>query len=133
MASRVSSRHGDLSTCLEALTNPRFCPPPPPPLSCSYGVLLWELASGKTPFVRNTKVDEASDNSWIWRAGFPSHLPPSCPPSLKDLIFRCLTRNPKDRPCWAEIRKVLACLQEPQATPESTPRPRPRRASASGV
>ena len=78
--------------------------------ACSYGVILWELIGGKTPFQRKCK----GSDDLVWREGFP-HLPPaSCPSELEDVLRRCLAHSPNARPSWDAILAVLHGLRQAQ-------------------
>ena len=81
------------------------------PPAHSFGVILWELVTGKTPFVRK----HASGPELTWRDGFPK-LPAACkhicPPRLANLIHTCLREDPLTRPPWNLVLANLARLQQ---------------------
>jgi len=82
----------------------------------SFGVLLYELASGKRPFSGNTHADIASA---ILRDSPPSltNLRKDLPPELERLVTRCLEKNPRERAQSAldvsnELRRLRKGLEQ---------------------
>ena len=61
----------------------------------SYGVVLWEMLTGKRLFEGETISHTLAD---VLRGEIDcSKLPANTPPSIRDLIGRCLERNPRSR------------------------------------
>jgi tRNA A-37 threonylcarbamoyl transferase component Bud32 len=79
------------------------------------GVILYELCTGKKPFVGSTFGDYVIKHSTIAPTP-PSHvpgLPQPIPTKLEALILRCLAKDPEDRPqsmhaIENELRDVLS-------------------------
>ena len=76
--------------------------PSPPPTHCSYGVIIWELYTGLTPFVS----DPSHPDKLMWRSSFPT-MPSRTPRPLRDMILACLHPQPEQRPDWPVILQVL--------------------------
>jgi len=72
------------------------------------GVMLYEMTSGVQPFKRSTAFETADA---ILHA-VPDPLPSHVPTKLKQLILRCLAKDPDSRVATAaELRVALAALQ----------------------
>ncbi len=71
----------------------------------SLGVLLYETLTGQVPFPAETW----DDLTHALRDGtVPSALDvPRLPPAVADICFRCLARNPLDRPTAHQVAEVL--------------------------
>ena len=83
----------------------------------AYGVVLFELATGRLPFVASTLMGTA-----LMRLHEPPPQPrtivPELHPALEDVILRCLARQPADRP--ANLDEVLVALADVDADPAAT-------------
>ena len=101
----------------------------------SFGVVLYEMLTGRQPFPGETISDVLA--SVLARDPDLSALPPDLSPRLIDLVKRCLEKNPKKR--WQaigdvryEIESLLAnpraAAITPQAPAAQPPRPLWRRA-----
>ena len=90
----------------------------------AFGVVLWEMVSGKRLFHGETISDTLAavlkeEPDW-------SQLPPGTPPALRRLLRRCLTRNPKDRlrdigDARLELREAATRLDDDPAPLPSVP------------
>jgi tetratricopeptide (TPR) repeat protein len=85
------------------------------------GVMLYELTTGRLPFVADDPVAVISQHLYAPIVP-PSTYNPALPPALDELIVRLMSKAPTDRPASAEA--VLAALSQPgllAAAPESAP------------
>jgi serine/threonine protein kinase/TolB-like protein len=88
----------------------------------SFGVLLYEMTSGRRPFLGKSGVDMTSS---IVRDHAPP-LPSTAAPGLKAIIERCLHKEPARR--YADAGEVLAALETLRADPgRAGPRTSPSR------
>ncbi len=87
------------------------------------GVLLYELAAGRRPFVGDTTFELTS----AIMKDIPPPLPVKVPPALRAVIVRCLARDPDQR--FQRASEVLSALEASHpATGMAAPRPiRPAR------
>uniref|UniRef100_A0A8D8PNT9 Insulin-like receptor n=2 Tax=Cacopsylla melanoneura TaxID=428564 RepID=A0A8D8PNT9_9HEMI len=77
----------------------------------SYGVLLWEMATGgMTPYFAKFRNDEVLN---FVEEGGTLDRPDNCPDWLYSLMHRCWAFNPEDRPTFMEILAYL----EPYTNP----------------
>ncbi|KAL3310845.1 hypothetical protein Ciccas_010581 [Cichlidogyrus casuarinus] len=70
----------------------------------SFGVILWELLTGKIPY------EGVDSTAIIWGVGSEKlclPLPMTCPTEMRVLIKRCCMPNAKDRPRFNEILRHL--------------------------
>jgi hypothetical protein len=83
----------------------------------AFGVVLFEAATGRLPFVASTLMGTA-----LMRLQEPPPQPrtivPELHPALEDVILRCLARQPADRP--ANLDEVLLALADVDADPVAT-------------
>ncbi|CAI8597668.1 unnamed protein product [Vicia faba] len=70
----------------------------------SFGIVLWELLTGLTPFDNMTPEQAAFAVSY--KNARPP-LPSECPWAFSNLINRCWSSNPKKRPHFVEIVSIL--------------------------
>jgi serine/threonine-protein kinase len=76
----------------------------------AFGVLLFELLTGRRPFIGNT-IAEIFDQH---RNAPPPPLDPSyVPPPLAELVERCLTKDASRRPRMADVETALLNLEQP--------------------
>jgi Tol biopolymer transport system component len=81
----------------------------------SFGVVLYEMLSGRQPFLGDTVSDVLA--SVIARDPDLSKLPPGIAPRLTDLVKRCLEKQPKRR--WQAIGDVRHELEQIAADPRA--------------
>eukprot|EP01025_Chloroclados_australasicus_P038580 TRINITY_DN39816_c0_g1_i1.p1 TRINITY_DN39816_c0_g1~~TRINITY_DN39816_c0_g1_i1.p1 ORF type:complete len:508 (-),score=57.89 TRINITY_DN39816_c0_g1_i1:700-2094(-) len=70
----------------------------------SLGVLLWELYSGQRPW------DREQEFRVIFRVGSNAErpiIPESCPENYRELIEKCWSQNPTDRPDAIDVLRML--------------------------
>lgn len=72
----------------------------------AYGILLYEVLTGRTPFEERGKLTLFQLQSLVDRGERPL-LPDSLPPALRDLVRRCWSHQPVDRPTFAQIVQEL--------------------------
>ena len=72
--------------------------------SYSYGVILWEMATGQIPFRDKTQaeiIDHVVTHGWRLK------IPSTVPECLRKLILKCWSANPNDRPEFDEIVEMF--------------------------
>lgn len=100
----------------------------------SLGVVCYECLAGSAPFLGSTPVEIAYSHV----REQPPALPPYVPRALRDLVIRCLAKDPADRPeSMAEVAEttysIAQTLNPPRATAvplvaaPADPRPAARR------
>ena len=82
----------------------------------SFGIVLYEMLTGRTPFQGETGPDILA--SVLVREPDLSALPQDLNPRLVELIRRCLAKNPKKR--WQAIGDVGAELEALATSPRTT-------------
>ncbi|KAG9306477.1 hypothetical protein G9A89_008413, partial [Geosiphon pyriformis] len=75
----------------------------------SYGMLLWELSTGKPPFY-DCKHDHILIMA-ILNGQRPKITSPLIPPCIAEIIVKCWDPNPKNRPTVEEVRHKIWELQ----------------------
>ncbi len=75
----------------------------------SFGVVLYEMLTGISPFVGETATD--SIGAVLHKAVDLDRLPPGTPPSVKPVLARCLARQKRER--YRDIGDVLLDLNSP--------------------
>ncbi|CAA6672996.1 unnamed protein product [Spirodela intermedia] len=70
----------------------------------SFGLLLWEMLTGKIPYEEMTPVQAAFA---VVDKNIRPTIPDSCPPPLRALIEQCWSLLPEKRPDFWQIVKVL--------------------------
>jgi TolB-like protein/Tfp pilus assembly protein PilF len=93
------------------------------------GVMLYELASGVVPFIGATTFATAT----AILEDTPEPLPGSVPPAFRQIIERCLSKNPASRHASASrVREALHSLAQHVASTSRPSRPT-RRAAVAAV
>lgn len=83
------------------------------PVSCSFGVVLWEIVTGEDPCFSSREV----------------RVPIECPREIEDLIADCLAEEPEERPdmktVFERLKKAASIpppgATQPLPTPMATP------------
>lgn len=87
------------------------------------GVMAFEMATGRRPFVGESLVELLLQHA-NEPPPRPSSLEPSLPAGFDELVLALLSKRPEDRPATAdEVRRLLAGLREPEP-PGKPKRPR---------
>ena len=88
----------------------------------SFGIMLYELLSGKAPFTGNV---ESVLRQHVYDAPAPLlSANPALPQMLAAFVDKMISKSPDDRPQdWAEIKSILQGFR--QSVPEGTPSPSP--------
>ena len=71
----------------------------------SFGVLLWEMLTGKVPYAEMTPLQAAVG---VVQKGLRPTLPTTCPPALASLIRSCWHRSPHERPPFSQLKVCTA-------------------------
>nr|XP_056718310.1 mixed lineage kinase domain-like protein [Euleptes europaea] len=79
----------------------------------SFGIVLWEIATGKIPFRGYTSQEIYQK---VYKEGYQEPLGEDCPAGLREVINHCRNYQPSKRPS-AEGRTLLAKGQSPPMHP----------------
>ena len=71
----------------------------------SIGTMTWEMLTGKHPFRANNEI--ASMQNIVHKELNTKEFPSTVPPFLRNLVFRMLSKDPKERPTAQECLKTL--------------------------
>lgn len=81
----------------------------------SFGILCFEILSGKQPF-KDVKLSELYKELTAQPVPLRPQLPPSCPGDLASLIRRCWDADPRRRPAFKKVCRMLRYLKGLQMT-----------------
>ncbi|PKA47770.1 Serine/threonine-protein kinase HT1 [Apostasia shenzhenica] len=73
----------------------------------SFGIMLWELLTGKLPYEYLTPLQAAVG---VVQKGLRPTIPKHCNPKLADLLEKCWHQNPALRPDFSEILETLQII-----------------------
>eukprot|EP01097_Dermamoeba_algensis_P010016 TRINITY_DN7225_c0_g1_i1.p1 TRINITY_DN7225_c0_g1~~TRINITY_DN7225_c0_g1_i1.p1 ORF type:complete len:535 (-),score=119.92 TRINITY_DN7225_c0_g1_i1:47-1573(-) len=77
----------------------------------AFGIVMWELLTGKAPFSHHNKMKTFSHAICVLRERPPlDALPAGTPESCKKLMVRCWDQDPNERPDFEEIVPELASV-----------------------
>jgi eukaryotic-like serine/threonine-protein kinase len=88
----------------------------------AFGVLLWEMLTGRKLFTGDTITDVIA--AVVTREPDFSTLPKTTPPAVRRMLARCLQKDPRRRlpdmgTARLELQDVLAGVADAQATPDA--------------
>ncbi|KAF3324916.1 serine/threonine-protein kinase HT1-like isoform X1 [Carex littledalei] len=75
----------------------------------SFGIMLWELLTGKVPYEYLTPLQAAVG---VVQKGLRPTMPKNANPKLAALIERCWQQDPTERPDFSEILEILQQLSK---------------------
>ncbi|KAH7446743.1 hypothetical protein KP509_01G071900 [Ceratopteris richardii] len=81
----------------------------------SFGIVLWELLTARVPYEEMSAVQAAF---CVLHKDLRPIIPLDCPPSLRDLMTACWSKDPGKRPEFWEIMRELSDIQESLTTQE---------------
>lgn len=67
----------------------------------SFGVVLWELLTGRIPYADMTPLQAAVG---VVQKGLRPPLPLNCPPPLAEVMRACWVRDPRARPTFEQLK-----------------------------
>ncbi|KAL1533382.1 serine/threonine-protein kinase STY46-like [Salvia divinorum] len=75
----------------------------------SFGVMLWELLTGKVPYAQLTPLQAAVG---VLQKGLRPTIPKHTHPLVVELLERCWQQDPSLRPEFSEITEILQCISK---------------------
>ncbi|GAB2267810.1 Serine/threonine-protein kinase sty46, variant 2 [Dionaea muscipula] len=85
----------------------------------SYGIVVWELLTGKLPYEYLTPLQAAVG---VVQKGLRPTIPKNTPPMLAELLERCWQQNPTLRPDFSEILEILQQIAKEVGDGEDRPK-----------
>jgi len=77
----------------------------------SYGIILWELWSRKTPYSDISGYSVKQIMYKVSNEGLRPQIPEKCPETMCDLMKKCWDDNPDERPTFKDILEDLEKLK----------------------
>jgi len=74
----------------------------------SYGITAWEALTGEEPYPEKEILEVA----FLVRDGYKLEIPQNCPEELGNLILKCWSFDPADRPSIEEILEELEAIEK---------------------
>lgn len=79
----------------------------------SYGIVLWELITAQEPYSGMESMEVAYAAA---ERGLRPSIPTVCPEGYAELMQRCWSDNPEERPDFNEVLQILFAMKKDFAT-----------------